>query len=81
MSNNQPAVSSQTAKKVAVVVPMSNRAELTPDETLSLHHLTHHLGHYDKYLVIPETLQIERPGFYLARFDNSYFGSAAANTR
>lgn len=81
MSNNQPMVSSRASKRVAVVVPMSNRAELTPDEELSLRHLTHYLARYDKYLVIPETLSIDKPEFHLARFGNQYFGSAAANTR
>lgn len=67
--------------KVAVVVPMSNRADLFPDEEISLRHLTHYLGQYHKYLVVPENLEIDRPGFRLARFDSQYFGSAAANTR
>ncbi len=67
--------------KVAIVVPMSNRADLFPDEEISLRHLTHYLGQYHKYLVVPESLEIDRPGFRLARFDSQYFGSAAANTR
>lgn len=66
---------------VAVVVPMSNRAELTPDEEISLRHLRHYLGRYDRYMVVPEHLDVDFPDFQLARFDDSYFGSAAANTR
>ena len=68
-------------KKVAIVVPLSNRAELYPDEEISLRHLTHYLGKYDKYLIVPEELEIHIPDFDLARFDAQYFGSAAANTR
>lgn len=68
-------------KKVAVVVPMHNRSELTPDEVVSFHHLTHYLHSYDKYLVVPESLQIDLPGCSLKRFGNEYFGSVAANTR
>ena len=67
--------------KVAVVVPMSNRAELLPDEEISLHHLTHYLGKYHRYLSVPEGLAIERPGYRLARFGPQYFGSVAAYTR
>ena len=67
--------------KVAVVVPMSNRADLYPDEEISLRHLTHYLGRYPNYLVVPDGLSIDRPGFQLARFGSEYFGSAAANTR
>ena len=67
--------------RVAVVVPMSNRAELYPDEEISLRHLLHYLGRYDKYLVVPENLEIALPGFRYARFGPEFFGSAAANTR
>lgn len=68
-------------KKVAIVVPMSNRADLQPDEQISIRHLEHYLGQYDKYLVVPESLAIEIPDFLLARFDDSFFGSVLANTR
>ena len=68
-------------KKVAIVVPMHNRAELTPDEQISFQHLTHYLGAYDKYLAIPESLQIRLPGCALKRFGSEYFGSAIASTR
>ena len=71
----------QPQYKVAVVVPMSNRADLYPDEEISLRHLTHYLGRYPNYLVVPDGLSIDRPGFQLARFGSEYFGSAAANTR
>jgi hypothetical protein len=60
---------------------MSDRAELTPDEQISLRHLLHYLGRYDKYLVVPEKLAIDIPGFGVERFDGRYFGSTAANTR
>ena len=68
-------------KQVAIVVPMSNRTELTPDEETSLNHLTSYLGKYDKFLIVPESLNIERVGFKLARFHEQYFGSVLANTK
>ena len=68
-------------KKVAIVVPMSDRADLNSDEKISLRHLERYLGQYDKYLVVPKDLEIDIPGFQLARFDNSFFGSVLANTR
>ena len=68
-------------QKVAVVVPMHNRKELTCDEQISFAHLTHYLRPYDKYLVVPESLDISLPGCALKRFKNEYFGSVAANTR
>ncbi len=76
LNNHQPA-----EKQVAVVVPMSSRPWLADDEKISLAHLIHHLGHYDKYLVIPQSMSITIPGFGRERFDDGYFGSAAANTR
>ncbi len=66
---------------VAVVVPGYNRAQFTPDEEISFRHLDHFLGRYEKFLVVPESLKIERPGFQLQRFPDSNFGSAIANTR
>jgi len=68
-------------KQVAIVVPMHNRAELTPDEQISFQHLTHYLGTYDKYLVVPDSLNIDLPGCELKRFRDEFFGSVAANTR
>lgn len=66
---------------VAVVVPMSNRAHLTLEEEISLRHLLHYLGKYDKFMVIPESLDFECPGFRLQRFRDKFFGSSEANNR
>lgn len=69
------------SKLVAVVVPLSNRKELMPEEETSLRHLRHFLGAYDKYMVLPESLDVQYDDFKLKRFDNSFFGSAAAYNR
>ena len=69
------------AGDVAVVVPGYNRAQFTEDEEISFRHLEHYLGRYDKFLVVPQSLSIERPGFHIQRFADSYFGSAIANAR
>jgi len=66
---------------VAVVIPISNRAELLPDERISLNHAEHYLGKYDKYIVAPKSLKVNFPGFEVRRFGDMYFGSAVANTR
>ena len=68
-------------QRVAVVVPMHNRSELSRDEQISFAHLVHYLRPYDKYLVVPESLSITLPGCELKRFGDEYFGSVAANTR
>ncbi|MCW5798356.1 MAG: hypothetical protein KIT40_07650 [Nitrospira sp.] len=68
-------------KNVAIVIPMHNRSTLTLDEEISFRHLRHYLASYDKYLVVPESLQVSFPGCGLKRFGAEYFGSAIANTR
>jgi hypothetical protein len=68
-------------KTVAVVVPLSNRKEFTPEEEISLNHLIRFLGSYDKYFVVPESLQITYPDFGIKRFDEKFFGTALAHTR
>jgi hypothetical protein len=71
----------EASKLVAIVVPLSNRADLTPDEEISLRHLLHFLGDYDKYVVIPKSLRVKFPDFGIKRFDNKFFGSVAAHSR
>jgi hypothetical protein len=69
------------SKLVAVVVPLSNRPDLTSDEHYSLRHLNCYLGKYDKYMLAPNSLKVSHAGFTIKRFDDSFFGSAAANNR
>lgn len=78
---NESAAQAEAVSRVAVVVPAYNRTEFTSDEEISFRHLEHFLGRYDKYLVVPQSLDIERPGYRIQRFADSYFGSANANTR
>lgn len=68
-------------KRVAVVVPLSNRPELSQDEKISLRHLCHFLGKYDKFLIVPPELEMQVDGFELARFSGKFFGSVAAHNR
>lgn len=71
----------KTKTPVAVVVPLSNRQELLPEEQISLTHLEHYLGHYDKYMVAPKSLELDYPGFAVKRFSDTYFGSVKAHSR
>jgi hypothetical protein len=66
---------------VAVVVPLSNRQELTSEEQISYKHLVHFLADYDKYIVVPDGLDVKFSGFGIKRFDLKFFGSLAAHTR
>ncbi len=68
-------------KNVAIVVPMSTRTQLTPEEEISFRHLCRYLGRYDKYLVVPKNLKPDFPGFRLRPFDEKYFGSVQAHRR
>lgn len=67
------------SKLVAIVVPLSTRDHFLPDEIISLRHLEHHLGKYDKFLVVPDGMNIAREGFRVASFSRKYFGSVAAH--
>jgi hypothetical protein len=69
------------SRTVAIVVPLSNRTTLTPDEELSLRHLVHFLGGYDKYFVVPRGVFIGRKGFRELHVPRKFFGSAAAHNR
>jgi len=71
----------KASKLVAIVVPLSNRLELTAEEQISLQHLTHYLGKYDKYLVAPKRLKVNIAGFGIKRFGKKFFGSAAAHSK
>lgn len=68
-------------KKVAILIPMSTRAELSEDEGISMRQMLHHLGRYEKFLIVPEGLDIHYDGFQTKYFPRRFFGSAAAHGR
>lgn len=65
-------------RRVAVVVPGYKRTEFSSDEEISFRHLEHFLAPYDKFLAVPQSLDIKRRGFQLRRFHDAYFGSTMA---
>lgn len=69
------------SKKVAIVIPMSTRAELTEEEEISKRQLVHHLGSYDKILLVPEGMELDFEGFRTMGFPGRYFGSASAHSK
>lgn len=72
---------SKDKKLVAVLVPLSTRQELTPEEQISLDHLLHYLGKYDKYFVAPDGLDIHHPQLENKYFSRDFFGSAEAHNK
>ena len=64
-------------KRVAIVIPMSSRTELTDEERISMRQLLHHLGPYDKFMLIPEGVEMKFDGFRNIAFPKRFFGSAA----
>lgn len=74
-------VRSCPSKIVAVVVPLSLQFNPSADEKVSLRHLTHFLGQYDKYLLAPEGLRVEYPGCKVKHFSKRFFGSTEAHKR
>jgi hypothetical protein len=70
------------SKTVAIVVPVSLRPELSPDEQTSMRHLLHYFPHYDKYLIAPRGLTMSSfDQFRIKRFSRKYFGSGKAHNR
>jgi len=68
-------------KLVAVVIPLSDREKFTPDEEISFRHVMHFLSKYDKYLVAPDGLAVERESFGIEYFNKRFFGSLQAHTK
>jgi len=64
---------------VAIVIPLSHRPRLTPDEQVSLRHLQYHLPNYDKFLLLPPGSPLAIPGCTAKIFPARFFGSAAAH--
>ena len=69
------------SKMVAIVVPLSLRTDLTPEEQISMRHLLHYFGKYDKYLIAPKGLPVHFDGFKVKRFARKFFGSSIAHNR
>ncbi len=81
LSDTDKSTTNQGSKTVAVVVPLIPRPRLAPEEEVSLRHLLHFLGQYDKYLVVPKSLKVSYPGFGIIRFNDRFFGSARAHNK
>ena len=69
------------SQRVAILIPLSTRSDLTPDERISLNHLERYLGHYDRFFLAPEGLPLEFPEHQVKRFAKKFFGSVGAHTR
>lgn len=54
------------------------RPTLTPDEWISVRHLEHYLGDYDRFLVGPPQSPVRIDGFRVVSFPSKFFGSTAA---
>lgn len=74
-----PQLTRDAAATVAIVVPLSMRQDLLPDEELSLRHLCHYLGAYDKYFVAPAGSRVQREGFVTRHVPTKFFGSGPAH--
>jgi len=68
-------------KDVVIVIPLSTRPGFTDSERISLLHLEHYLGNYDKFFIAPNDLKVEYDQIPIERFDDKYFGSLNAHTR
>ncbi|MBN3041117.1 MAG: hypothetical protein JW867_08305 [Candidatus Omnitrophica bacterium] len=60
-------------KNVAIVVPV-HISKLSEDEKISLKHLNRYLGHYDRYLVMPDKVEFALEGFKTIKFPKNMYG-------
>lgn len=81
MTNHDPPIPSDPQSLVAIAVPLSDRVGFTEEEEISLLHLNHHLGQFDRFFIIPEHLGVDVSGFKTKRFSADYFGSVDAHRR
>jgi hypothetical protein len=72
MGEAAPTTSRPTRPSAAVVVPLL-RPELRETEKISLAHLRRFLGEYDKFVVMPRSIDGGLDGFGVQRFDDSFF--------
>ncbi|NQT91084.1 MAG: hypothetical protein HQ558_07510, partial [Candidatus Omnitrophica bacterium] len=70
----------QGTKSICIVTPFYKEA-ITRDEEISLKHLRHFLGRYDRCLVAPEGLKLDYPDFSIKRFDAGFFEDIPSYTR
>lgn len=68
------------AKLVAIMVPLPSPT-LSEDDRISMRHLRKHLDGYDKYLLVPQGMEIQMDGFGVKELDRKHFGSAANHNR
>jgi len=68
-------------KQVAIVVPLSSRRGLIPDESISVRQLVGVLGGYDRYFVAQPSVLNPVSGFKRIELPEHFFGSLAAHAR
>jgi hypothetical protein len=57
---------------VGIIVPIY-KDKLSPEEIISLRHLTRFLGSYDKYLISPQSLRTDYQDFRIKQFEDHFF--------
>lgn len=63
-------------QKQVAIVTCFYREEFSEDEQISLTHLLHYLGRYDKFIVKPPRVKAALPGFQIRNFPARHFQSA-----
>jgi hypothetical protein len=71
----------QPSKQVAVIVPLSFNPELSADEKTSLRQLRRILGRYDKFMILPQSMNLDFDDFTMVHFDDGFFGSVPNHCR
>lgn len=68
-------------KKLVAVLTFFYKESYTADERLSLKHLLHYLGHYDKFIIKPPHIHASHPAFNVITFPARHFRSPITHGR
>ena len=72
---------SRSGRKLAAIVTPLYRLPLTSQEEISLKHLRHYLGKFDRYFVAPKNLSVSWPDFQVRYFKEVFFASTSGYSR
>jgi hypothetical protein len=72
---------SRNPKKLVAVVTPVYRLPQASHEEISLKHLRHYLGKFDKYIVAPEKLSVSWPDFRIQYFQDMFFSDISGYSK
>lgn len=80
--SSKPTHNARSSKRPVAIVTPFYKQTLNEDELISLRHLRHYLGHYDRILMMPESMQVTGyDDFQIRRFPDTCFANIPGYSR